>query len=313
MSLVRISERDELSFNYCWKMVDALSRGEISRLGAVMRVGVLTNDSPMWATYEVFLNRCDQIRDILEREIRASLNSHDVVITGRTKSRDTLREKLIRTPTIQLPNIDDLIGIRIVGEFSLREQDRIAKILSSDLERKCKIKDRRKEPVSGYRALHLIPRVEELHAEIQIRTLLQSQWADLFERRADTWGRQIRYGEPPNPDLDGKVDHRIAAIQQLKELSLNYISSFEEHVVRIEEEDAKPPTQNVQSRTLSSQEIRGKSKEELRLAYRQKLVTREIDDLRKRREESGKAYRDSVADLRQSITKALNYMDETLP
>jgi hypothetical protein len=266
----------------------------------------------MWATYEVFLNRCDQIRDILEQEIRTSLYSHDVVITGRTESRDTLREKLIRTPTIQLPNIDDLIGIRIVGEFSLTEQDRIAEILRGDLGRKCKIKDRRKEPVSGYRALHLIPRVEELHAEIQIRTLMQSQWADLFERRADTWGRQIRYGAPPNPDSDGKVDRRIAAIQQLKELSLKHISSFEEHTVKIEEQDAKPSTQNVQSRTLSAQEIRGKSKEDIRLAYRQKQVTKEIEGLRERRDQSSKAYRDSVAGLRQSITDALNYMDETL-
>lgn len=49
--------------------------------------------------------------------------------------------------------------------------------------------------------------------EIQIRTILQSLWANFYERFADRWGRGIRYGEPieqsPEPDVEP------AQIQQL--------------------------------------------------------------------------------------------------
>ncbi len=36
---------------------------------------------------------------------------------------------------------------------------------------------------------------------MQIRTTLQHMWAEVVERLADMWGRQIRYGQPPSePD-----------------------------------------------------------------------------------------------------------------
>ena len=40
---------------------------------------------------------------------------------------------------------------------------------------------------------------------MQIRTAPQDQWAQLFEKLGDLWGRQIRYGDPPN-NPDGPVD-----------------------------------------------------------------------------------------------------------
>jgi hypothetical protein len=49
--------------------------------------------------------------------------------------------------------------------------------------------------------VHLILHLDGLPIEIQVRTTVQQLWAELSERLADEWGRQIRYGEPPDePD-----------------------------------------------------------------------------------------------------------------
>jgi hypothetical protein len=61
--------------------------------------------------------------------------------------------------------------------------------------------DRRADPRFGYRAVHLIVRIDELLVEIQIRTEMQDSWAQIVERLGDRWGRDIRYGgDPESPD-----------------------------------------------------------------------------------------------------------------
>ena len=54
------------------------------------------------------------------------------------------------------------------------------------------------EPMHGYRAVHVIVGYQRCTVEIQIRTPYQHRWAESFEKLADKWGRQIRYGEPPD-------------------------------------------------------------------------------------------------------------------
>jgi ppGpp synthetase/RelA/SpoT-type nucleotidyltranferase len=49
----------------------------------------------------------------------------------------------------------------------------------------------------GYSAVHVIASPEGAPIEIQVRTALQHEWAELFEKLADLVGRGIRYGEPP--------------------------------------------------------------------------------------------------------------------
>ncbi|MGH3722296.1 MAG: hypothetical protein ACRDRI_26350 [Pseudonocardiaceae bacterium] len=45
--------------------------------------------------------------------------------------------------------------------------------------------------------------------EIQLRTQLQHEWVDLFEKLADRVGRGIRYGEPPEHWRDQLVSLNI--------------------------------------------------------------------------------------------------------
>lgn len=91
--------------------------------------------------------------------------------------------------------------MRIVGSFGRAGQDALAARLVElfgDTGRRPKVVDRRADPSHGYRALHVIVSIRSVPVEIQVRTPLQHQWADLFEKLADKIGRGIRYGEPPD-------------------------------------------------------------------------------------------------------------------
>jgi hypothetical protein len=75
-------------------------------------------------------------------------------------------------------------------------------------------------------------RVGGRQVEVQVRTDLQDAWANFFERLADSWGRQIRYGEAPtDPDVvtpfaDGQPTTRSKVVQEALDLS-NLIDDLE--------------------------------------------------------------------------------------
>jgi hypothetical protein len=57
--------------------------------------------------------------------------------------------------------------------------------------------DRLTYPNQGYRAYHVIPRIEGCYVEIQIRSFYQDTWAQVMEMFGDLWGRGVRYGDDP--------------------------------------------------------------------------------------------------------------------
>lgn len=159
---------------------------------------------------------------VLDREI-------DVTITSRTKTHDTLLDKLRRTNGITLATMRDISGVRMVGDFLLAEQD----VVAAHVGNVCghvdpKFVDRRKAPAAGYRALHVAVARGGISTEVQIRSELQAMWANMFERLADKWGRGIRYGEPPTPDRNGDIEQRVSLIGALQDLSLHAIASAED-------------------------------------------------------------------------------------
>lgn len=153
----------------------------------------------------------------------------DLSVTGRTKTLGTLVDKLERQPDIKLPYIRDVAGVRVVGDLLLSEQDAIARhLLGVFGGAATSLVDRRAEPESGYRALHVVVQCHELPVEVQIRTDLQAMWADLYERQADLWGRQMRYGQPPPPDSEGVTERRVEVVRELHAMSLERIAPIEE-------------------------------------------------------------------------------------
>lgn len=133
-------------------------------------------------------------------------------VNSRPKTIHTLRQKLIANPHLQLPSIVDLAGVRVEAAMDLDDQDDLAKIIARELnlDFDTVVSDTRSSPHSGYRALHLRARLPASRVEIQIRTGLQSAWANFYETLADNVGREIRYGAlPTNPKERSEVEKAL--------------------------------------------------------------------------------------------------------
>jgi ppGpp synthetase/RelA/SpoT-type nucleotidyltranferase len=179
------------------------SKSQINKLGKRLAKGgdISTEDAAMLEELIV----CHQ--EALEQARPRLSGLDDIVggqlaITSRPKTTGTIIEKLRRSPTGPLANIQDLAGFRIVGAFSFSQQDELAREIVSRFPAdpaEPDIRDRRADPSHGYRAVHVVVCVDGVNIEIQIRTLHQHMWANLMERLADRLGRQVRYGGAPVP------------------------------------------------------------------------------------------------------------------
>ncbi len=177
----------------------------------------------------------------------------------RLKTTQTIIEKLQRNQSMALTTMQDIAGARIVADMSRPDQDQMVQRVTT-LFPQAQVVDRRIEPSYGYRAVHIIVNVSGYPVEIQVRTHLQDLWAQLLERLADRWGRQIRYGEPPNPDREGQsgpsrqavldsvmaVSERIdqqerlqAAMVKLNEELKGLVAKFEEAKLDLQKADAE--------------------------------------------------------------------------
>ncbi|MFJ8957459.1 hypothetical protein ACIRO1_45965 [Streptomyces sp. NPDC102381] len=189
----------------------------------------------------VLLNAYDEALDAASDTLR-ELGSAP---TGRLKNTGTILEKLRRHGGSWLKSIQDLAGLRIVVEGGLADQDRVAgEILQrfADCPKPPKKIDRRADPRQGYRAVHVIVFPDGMPVEVQIRTVPQHMWAELFEKLADLLGRGIRYGEDfempgerqiaqlrtihPEPELDEDFVEIVGEISETKRLLRDLVKAF---------------------------------------------------------------------------------------
>lgn len=123
--------------------------------------------------------------------------SNSYIISGRVKTKSTLLQKLRRMGATPISNIQDVAGLRFDSSLTLSEQTKVAEVFRDAFlvegAKRVDIRDLREDSHSGYRAVHLHIRSELGRAEMQIRTSLQSKWANLYEEAADIYGRDIRY------------------------------------------------------------------------------------------------------------------------
>lgn len=147
--------------------------------------------------YQDFVHR-------LENLIEDLLAANDIdfhVIEGRAKSIESVREKISRPGkkySDPLKDLPDLAGIRIVA-YDKDNLERIASVINSEFEvDDTSSADKSKElspDQFGYLSVHKIislpnnrtamtewQRFTELHAEIQIRTVLQHAWASISHK-----------------------------------------------------------------------------------------------------------------------------------
>jgi len=169
-----------------------VSKKELDRLGDRLRDAAVPSeeDLRLWGVVRPhFLAAMEEVRRVL----------HDGLglrPTVREKNRETLVDKLRREPDMRLSRVQDIVGARVVRDMDLAGQDvLVARIVSSFPDHR--VRDRRQQPSAGYRAVHIVPRLDGIPVEIQVRTHWQDRWAQAMEHLGDCWGRAIRYGGDP--------------------------------------------------------------------------------------------------------------------
>lgn len=182
-------------------MTTPLSTAQVDRLGLRLRTSVEISEADL-ASLQAFRAEHEEALVDVQTRIETALPGIDQ--TARIKTIQTLHDKLRRQPT-KLSRIQDIAGVRIVRDMDLNDQDALVRALTIEFPG-ARVIDRRASPSFGYRAVHVVVRVGRCLCEIQVRTSQQHLWAEIVERLADRWGRQIRYGGPPD-DRSRKIQN----------------------------------------------------------------------------------------------------------
>lgn len=173
------------------------TRGEIDRLGDALRRGVILGSEQALEThtgYDTYRLAVAHALDEVVARLKVALPG--VPSSSRMKTPDSVAAKLRRTPQMRLSRMQDVVGCRFVVD-TLAAQDAAVACALGEFP-SSKVDDIRREPHSGYRAVHVIVRVDSGDSvEVQVRTTLQQKWAELSEKVAYAMGMEVKYGGGP--------------------------------------------------------------------------------------------------------------------
>lgn len=212
-----------------WSAKQLRKLGESIRDGLVAKPGLPSYDDVMLYYNDVAAETQDLIAGL---DWTTLLDRRPFEVTSRPKTIDTLRQKLVRDRSTPLSNVQDIAGVRFEAEMSLDEQDAVANAISGlfgQSPERC-VHDLRTQPHSGYRAVHLWLRLPA-RVEVQIRTHVQSSWANMYESVADVLGREIRYGAfPTDPDMK----RFVIELQRMSVEDIRGLESARNHLLPLE-------------------------------------------------------------------------------
>lgn len=210
------------------------SKGELKRLGEALAADNATpEDHDKYTDVMLWHNElAADVAAVLYTNGWRSCSSDLFDITARPKTIDTLVQKLQRERKLTLDEVQDLAGVRIDADIDLDTQTALANEIATHFGERSRVRDLRENPHSGYRAVHVWLRLPAGRVEVQIRTVLQSEWANTYERLGDRFGRGIRYDETPETEIARKM---VARMHRMSEaLARNEQSKAE--MVKIEQE-----------------------------------------------------------------------------
>jgi ppGpp synthetase/RelA/SpoT-type nucleotidyltranferase len=212
-------------------MSRSLSTNQIDRLGKRLRLTTAIDPEDRALLEQL---RADHFHATAElhRLLMAELG---LQATSRVKAPEIIVAKLQRQPTVPLSRMQDIGGMRVVRDMTRVEQDELRDRLVAALPEEARVVDRRTDPRSGYRAVHVLTTAGGCRVEIQVRTRLQDLWAQLMEWLADRWGRQMRYGEPPtDPEIQAAPETTVTR-GQMYAILLGFADQVAAHEGAVEE------------------------------------------------------------------------------
>src|SRR5665213_4626351 len=175
-----------------------MTSAQLDRLGERLKGGNLSKSDLI--TLATFRNEFISSTNIVAARLASAIRAFKADITQRpAKSTPSIIAKLQRE-SVRLTQIQDIGGVRVVVS-KVSVQDRVV-VMLRDMYRDARIIDRRVRPQHGYRAVHVVVIESGHYVEIQVRTRMQNEWAQLSEKLADVHDQTIKYGGGPKPILD---------------------------------------------------------------------------------------------------------------
>lgn len=257
------------------------SMSQLKKLGVCLRDGV--EPGPGLPPYSEVMLWYNELAVTVAREIEgmpwdAILPGKALEVTSRPKTVDTLTQKLQRERPLQMPSIQDIAGVRVDIEMTLNEQDRAVEAVSAEFGKfVIGVRDMRSASHSGYRAVHVWLKSGG-RVEIQIRTHLQSEWANMYERAADLWGRGIRYDELPR---DPGVREEVRQLQRMSTERVAEIENLTRDFDRIRDDLSRSGLLGSQSASERVVRERSLRDHERRIAKAEQQLRTDIADIRR--------------------------------
>ena len=176
------------------KIKTALSNSEIDQLGDRLRNNY-KEDSDLEKLDEfrqTYSNIDEQVYNLIEDTLK--MDKLKLVITKRKrKTRQSIVDKLYRQKKLRLSQMQDIAGCRIIVQGGTQVACQVNKQLINAFEEKQLRIQSKPRDKDGYRAIHLIVKMNKKSYEIQLRTLAQDVFANLIERLSDK-KNTLKYG-----------------------------------------------------------------------------------------------------------------------
>lgn len=190
------------------------SKGALDRAGRRLRESASPSDEDL-KLYDAYrASFGPHLRSLVETTIPSLSDSVEIRVDTRLKQPKSVIAKLRRHQT-KLSTIEDVGGCRIVVDTTL-DARHIVDALSGVLDI-VRQRDYWEQPRDGYRAFHLVTQASERHRiEIQVRTDLQNQWANLSEDLFHWVDPEVKYGGGP-PMLRAALDRLSQKSAELDE------------------------------------------------------------------------------------------------
>jgi len=168
--------------------------GQIKRLGERLREShPITKDD--LALLDEFRQTFSDIDKKAYSIIQQALAGSDgwICTKRKRKTQQSIVAKLSRLPKLRLPRMQDIAGCRIVLESGIEQANNLNNLLLKAFKEQEWQVEGKERNADGYRAIHVIVKLDKKYYEIQLRTYAQDIWANLVESMSDD-KNTLKYG-----------------------------------------------------------------------------------------------------------------------
>lgn len=140
--------------------------------------------------------------DTMYRNLLGPDHGRQLKVSQRLKRHVSIVGKLSRQPTMKLHTMQDVAGCRAVVD-TIEQVRLVQRRWETKKGRVCWVDEYITTPkTTGYRGVHVIVSYDDRLVEVQLRTLVQHEWATTIERIGGRIRQDLKAGVGPRPVLE---------------------------------------------------------------------------------------------------------------